>query len=89
MGDSGSLDGHQAANTECWRGTISAALIENFGSFSSVSLPYLSEGTHTFCGRITLNFVCKISVFCIYLERKESQEVFPALPDKLTCWNRC
>lgn len=70
MGDSGSLDGHQAANTECWRGTISAALIENFGSFSSVSLPYLGEGTHTFCGRITLNFVCKISVL-LHLFREE------------------
>lgn len=28
VGDSGTLDGHWAADTECWRGTISAVLIE-------------------------------------------------------------
>lgn len=82
MGDSGSLDGPQAADTKCWRGTISAVLIEKFGSFNNVSLPGLGERTQAFCGRKTLNFVYKISGFCfIYLERKESQGVFPSLAD--------
>lgn len=82
MGDSGSLDGHQAADTECWRGTISAVLIEKCGSFNNVSLPCLGERTQTFCGRNTPNFMYKISLFCsIYLERKENHGVFPALAD--------
>lgn len=80
VGGSGSLDGHQGTDTKCWRSTISAVLIERFGSFSNVSLPCLGEGIQTFCGRNTPNFVYNISLFCcIYLEWKESQGVFPAL----------
>lgn len=82
MGDSGSLDGHQGTDTKCWRGTISAVLMEKIGSLSNASLPCLGEGTQTFCDRNTPNFVYKISlVCCICLERKESQRGFPALAD--------
>lgn len=39
-----SPDGHQAAGTGWWIGTISAGLIEKkLGSFSNVSLPFLGE----------------------------------------------
>lgn len=90
-GDGGCLDGHRAADTKCWRGTISAVLIEKFGSFSNISLPCLGEGTQTFCGRNTPKFVHKISSLTVLLHffGEERKGVFPALADKLIFWNRC